>query len=215
MIAQVLRCLLSGAFICPIAYQTEYNLLLLPENRDLVAETMKTLGYRLARTNPDDGAYYMAPLDLTDLPITRVKEELSRFRDVFGPAVLLLDMIRQTNSVEIGLSPGDVIRLASLEEVIIESASLESQLRDLAPVIRNFNPRASIRDNLRRVLEQLRAAGYVALVNSQAEIYQVTGKIEYLYSVVEYIAEHEVIMVERVDDQVHDEQQVLDGIGDA
>lgn len=214
MIDSVLKNLLAGEFVCPVAHPTEYNLLADPEVHDRVERNLNDLGNRLARTNPDDGAYYMAPLEVSSVAIAKIKDDLRRFRDVFGPAVLLLDMIRQTDSSEIALSPGEVIRLATMEELIIESASLENQLKNLAPVIKGFNVRNSIRENFKRVMEQLREDGYVTLFNPQADVYKITGKIEYLYSVIEYMSENEAVQTERVDDELAEEQTVIDGMTD-
>ncbi|CAG9179997.1 hypothetical protein LMG23992_04137 [Cupriavidus laharis] len=215
MIEVVLKTILAGEFVCSVAHESEYNYLSDPDIRARVEANLNDLGCRLARTNPDDGAYYMAPRDVTTLAVTKIKEELRRFRDVYGPAVLLLDLIRHTNSTEIALSPGDVIRLATMEELIIESASLENQLNNLSGVIKGFNPRQSIRENFRRVLEQLREDGYVTLFNPQADIYKITGKIEYLYQIIEFISENEAIQAERIDDEIGDEQQTIDGVSNA
>jgi len=215
VIAAALKTLLSGRFICSVAYPTEYNYLSDPESLAKVEEVLGHMDFRLARTNPEDGAYYTAPKDVTTLSVTRLKEDLRRFRDVYGPAVMLLDLIRQTNSTEIALSPGDVIRLARMEELIIDSASLESQLNGLSHVIKGFNSRQSIRENFRKVLEQLRDEGYVILFNPQADIYKITGKIEHLYSVIEFISENEAIQADRIEDEVAEEQQTLGGMSNA
>ncbi len=215
MIAAALKTLLSGRFICSVAYPTEYNYLSDQEALAKVEDVLGHMDFRLARTNPEDGAYYTAPKDVTTLSVTRLKEDLRRFRDVYGPAVMLLDLIRQTNSTEIALSPGDVIRLARMEELIIDSASLESQLNGLSHVIKGFNARQSIRENFRKVLEQLRDEGYVILFNPQADIYKITGKIEHLYSVIEFISENEAIQADRIEDEVVEEQQTLGGMSDA
>lgn len=215
MIAAALKTLLSGRFICSVAYPTEYNYLSDQEALAKVEDVLGHMDFRLARTNPEDGAYYTAPKDVTTLSVTRLKEDLRRFRDVYGPAVMLLDLIRQTNSTEIALSPGDVIRLARMEELIIDSASLESQLKGLSHVIKGFNARQSIRENFRKVLEQLRDEGYVILFNPQADIYKITGKIEHLYSVIEFISENEAIQADRIEDEVVEEQQTLGGMSDA
>ena len=81
-------------------------------------------------------------------------------------------------------------------------------------MIKGFNPRHTIRENCRKLFEHLREDGYVVLANANSEVYQITGKIEYLYAVIEYISEHEAIVAERVDDEVDDEQQTIDGVVD-
>ncbi|MGA3845345.1 condensin complex protein MksE [Ralstonia nicotianae] len=214
MIAQVLRALLAGNFVCDVSFPTEHNALGDPVIRARVESVLGDLGNRLVRINQEEGAYFMAPKDISASMTNKVKEELRRFRDIYGPAVLLLDMVRQTNSTEIHLSPGKFILLSKVEGLIIESASLESQLNNLAPVIKGFNQRHTIRENCRKLFEHLREDGYVVLANANSEVYKITGKIEYLYAVIEYISEHEAIVAERVDDEVEDEQQTIDGVVD-
>lgn len=214
MIAQVLKALLAGNFVCDVSFPTEHNALGDPVIRARVESVLGDLGNRLVRINEEEGAYFMAPKEISTSMTNKVKEELRRFRDIYGPAVLLLDMVRQTNSTETHLSPGEFILLSKVEGLVIESASLESQLNNLAPVIKGFNPRHTIRENCRKLFEHLREDGYVVLANANSEVYQITGKIEYLYAVIEYISEHEAIVAERVDDEVDDEQQTIDGVVD-
>ncbi|MGB8417671.1 hypothetical protein [Paraburkholderia sp.] len=214
MIESVLKTILAGEFICSVRYPSEYAALDGLALRERVESALQDLGNRIARTNEDDGAYFMAPRDISTVATAKLKEELRRFRDVYGPAVLLLDMIRQANAGEISLSPGEYIRLSTMEGLVIESASLESHLNSLSSTIKGFNQRNSIRENLRRVFEQLRDEGYVILANPTADTYQITGKIEYLYSIIEYISENEMVMAERVDDEVTEDQQTIEGVVD-
>ena len=83
MIAAALKTLLSGRFIGSVAYPTEYNYLSDQEALAKVEDVLGHMDFRLARTNPEDGAYYTAPKDVTTLSVTRLKEDLRRFRDVY------------------------------------------------------------------------------------------------------------------------------------
>ncbi|MCY1286267.1 hypothetical protein D9M70_352350 [compost metagenome] len=55
----------------------------------------------------------------------------------------------------------------------------------------------------------------MTLFNPQADIYKITGKIEYLYQVIEFISENEAIQAERIDDEIGDEQQTIEGVSNA
>lgn len=49
-------------------------------------------------------------------------------------------------------------------------------------------------------MKRLRENGYLVLANPEREIYRVTGKIEYLQEVVEFLMSHEGV-VEELDDE--------------
>lgn len=201
MIEKTLHRLLEGEYLCPVRYKSEYQELLDEVVREEVVAWLEKLDMRLARVG-ETGAFFMAPNVISPSEITQTKDELRRFRDVYGPAVSMLDLIRQAKSDSITLSPGEYIQLAEIETAVIESASLENHLKAMAGFVKNHNLRNSIRENLKRLLEHLRDDGYVILANSQTEIYQVTGKIEQLYAVIEFIAENESIITNRVEDEI-------------
>jgi len=201
MNATTLLRLLEGQYLCAIRYKAEYEDLL----DDVVSEEVNTwlekIDMRLSRISKD-GAFFMAPNLIRLSDMTRVKEELRRFRDVYGPAVAMLDLIRQSKSESITLSPGENLQLAEMEASVIESASLENHLRAMAGVVKGYNLRHSIRENLKHLFEHLRDDGYVVLANAQTDVYQITGKIEQLYAVIEFIAENESIISHRVEDEI-------------
>ena len=58
----------------------------------------------------------------------------------------------------------------------------------------------TLRSALERQLKRLRENGYLVLANPEREIYRVTGKIEYLQEVVEFLMSHEGV-VEELDDE--------------
>ena len=57
---------------------------------------------------------------------------------------------------------------------------------------------------LERLLKKLRDDGYLVLANPEREIYEVTGKIEYLQEVVDFLMAHQSIPDE-VEEETHTE----------
>ena len=202
MQAPVLHKLLAGEYICPIAFPPEYEQLQDDAVRTDVEAWLDQLGMRLARLG-DDGAFFMAPAQLQPAQLNRVKDELLRFRDVYGPWIRMLNLIRLAKE-GFHCVMGDYVQVAELETAINESSTLEGQLRQLHGVIANAAARHSNREFLKRLLEHLKADGLLVLVNPQSETYRVTGKIDQLHAVLEFIAEHEAVMTFSVDDQLQD-----------
>lgn len=202
---RIAQLLLAGEYICPIRYGNEYEILLDTGEQDDATKWLSRINMRLARIG-SDGAFFMAPSLMTTREITQIKGELLKFRDEYGPAVLLLDFIRQTDAGSIGLTPGEYLSLFQLEGAVAQSTMLESQLKGLIGIISNAAQRNSNHENLRRLLEHLSKDGYVCLVNKDTSTYQVTGKIEQLYAVLQFLDENSVIPKSEVDDQVGEDQ---------
>ena len=209
MNAKVLKLLLAGEYICPVRYRTEFELLADATEREEVDSWLLSLGMRLARLG-DEGAFFLAYDYIGTKEITQVKNELLKFRDEYGPAVLLLDFIRQADAGRVQLSPGEYLVLYQLEAAVSQSSMLETQLKGLLSVITNAAMRNTNHENLRRLLDHLARDGYVVLANKDTGAYQVTGKVEQLYSVLQFLDENKVV----ADTEVDDREEVQDDLVD-
>lgn len=201
MSPNLLKLLMSGEYICPIRYRNEYELLDVEAEQEAVDGWLRHLGMRLARVN-DAGAFFMAPSTIGPKETTQVRAELVKFRDEFGPAVRLLDFIRQVKAENSLMSPGEYIQLVELDMAVAESSSLEAQLKTLQSVIHNSAQRLSRRESLKRLVEHLCKDGYLVLVSKDTETYQVSGKIEQMYAVLSFLDENQVIPNDEIDDQI-------------
>lgn len=209
MNAKVLKLLLAGEYICSVRYRTEFELLEDTVEREDVDAWLLSLGMRLARLG-DEGAFFLAHDYIGQKEITQVKNELLKFRDEYGPAVLLLDFIRQTDAGRVHLSPGEYVVLYQLEAAVSQSSMLETQLKGLLSVITNAAMRNTNHENLRKLLDHLARDGYVVLANKDTGAYQVTGKIEQLYAVLQFLDENKVVPDTEVDDREEVQEDLVD-----
>lgn len=199
MNAGVLKLLLAGEYICPIRYLNEYELLEDPQEQEETPSWLLAVNMRLARLG-DEGAFFMAPDVIGASDVTRIRTELKEFRDNYGPAVLLLDFIRQSDVGGKLLVPGEYVVLHELERAVSQSSVLETQLKGLVNVITSAAMRNSNHENLRRLLDHLQRDGYVILANKENSAYQVTGKIDQLYAVLQFLDESKVVPDQEIDD---------------
>lgn len=206
MSSRVLKLLLEGAYICSIRYRDEFTQLEDEDEQEQVNDWLEKLNMRLARLG-EDGAFFVAPAYIGQKDITQVKGELMKFRDEYGPAVLFLDFIRQTDASRMFLSPGEHIALYELDATVSQSTMLETQLKSLHNVISGASVRHTNHENLRRLLEHLAKDGYVVLASKDSGLYQVTGKIEQLYAVLQFLDENKVIPDAEVDDREADDAE--------
>jgi hypothetical protein len=209
MNARTLKLLLAGEYICPVRYRPEFELLEDATEREEVDAWLQALGMRLARIG-DEGAFFLSFDHIGAKEVTQVKTELLKFRDEYGPAVLLLDFIRQTDVSRVQLSPGEYIALYELEASVSQSSTLEAHLKGLLGYITNAAMRNTNHENLRRLLDHLTKDGYMVLANKDSGTYQVTGKIEQLYAVLQFLDENKVIPDTEVDDRSELEDDLVD-----
>lgn len=209
MNTKALKLLLAGEYICPVRYRLEFELLEDSAEREEVDTWLMALGMRLARIE-DEGAFFLSFDHIGQKEITQVKNELLKFRDEYGPAVLLLDFIRQTDLSRVQLSPGEYIALYELEATVSQSSTLEVALKGLLGYITNAAMRNTNHENLRKLLDHLAKDGYMMLANKDSGTYQVTGKIEQLYAVLQFLDDNKVIPDTEVDDRSDVEDDLVD-----
>lgn len=188
MKAQTLRALLDGRYICPVAFKREYEFLIESGNEQVADKWLGEIDMRLARLGTD-GAFFMAQKIPSAADTARIRDDFQRYRDIYGPAHRMMQIIRSGKD-EFTLTPGEYIQLAELNQAINESPTLESQLRGLQTVIHDGGAKYTNRELLKRLLEHLRNDGYLVLVNVNTEMYQTTGKVDQLKSVLTFLAEN-------------------------
>lgn len=202
MNSKILTLLLAGEYICPIAFPAEYDQLQDITLRQSIDEWLGQLDMRLACIG-EEGAFFMAPAQLGAAHTQKVKDTLARFRDVYDPSIKMLMMILQANE-GFTASPGEFVQLAELEQAVNETSTLEMELRRLHGVISGVSQKHTNREFLKKMLEHLRSEGLLILSNPQSEVYQVTGKIDHLHSVLAFISEHALGHEESDEDQAPD-----------
>jgi hypothetical protein len=185
---QTLRCLLDANYICEYAFPQEYAYLTSDTNEAFVNEWFYAINMRLARVG-DNGAFFMAPQTLSTDDNARIRDEFLRFRDVYGPAIRMLQIIRNSKD-EFSLNPGEYIQHAELAQKINETAALAEQLRSLVGIIRETDARYTNAELVKRLLEHLRKDGYLVIVDAATEMYRSTGKVIQLTQVLRFLGEN-------------------------
>ena len=126
MKSQTLQSLLDGQYICEFAFPVEFSYLTDNDHAAWVNEWLSALDMRLARVC-DDGAFFMAPIEMQRSDTARIRDEFLRFRNVYGPFVRMLQIIRSAKD-DFTLQPGEYLQHAELVQSINENASLSVQL---------------------------------------------------------------------------------------
>lgn len=190
-----LETLLAGAFVCPVAYPAEWEDLSDAQSQDHVQAWLEPLGLRMTRAADGGagGAFFVAPALMGLDEQKRLREQMRQYRDVYGPAIMALDLVRKCDPEAVGLEVGHFVQAGRIEEAINADPALEAALNSLAQVIKRFVMRNSIRDRVEAVLDHLANDGFLVLADRVRVTYQVTGRIDHLWAVLEFIEAHEDI----------------------
>jgi hypothetical protein len=192
MFEPTLTLLLAGEFICNVRYQDAWRFLEDEARRDEVDAFLVKLGRRLARTR-QGGAWFAAYQQIGAEERRAIRDGFAEIKHnlrlLVGFFVHVMQALRQDQF----LAPGSLVEANRLMATIDQNPSLRSELQALAGLGRGPTGDGTLRGTLDRLLRKLRDEGYLGLANPEREIYAVTGKIEYLQEVVDFLMAHQAI----------------------
>ncbi len=204
IIRAILETLLEGEFICQISYPKLYRELQNEEAQININSTLSSLGRELRQTENNE-AYYSAYDDLSNSKDTRyIQSQFEILRNQIAPVTSFLTLIMRVDNRDSILIPGDTLKFHDLLSRIEEEPAYHLDLKHIQryELFKKLRTKTNNQDRLKATLETMEKKGYLSLVNSQSAIYQATGKIEYFYSCIEFIRDHEQIpLQDETDDQ--------------
>jgi hypothetical protein len=194
MFEQAVTLLLSGEFVCAVSYPDAYRFLQTEEHRKEVEAFLVRMGRRLARTK-HGAAWYTSFARLDPEERKGIREEFLDIKHNLRLVVGFFVHVMQAMRKEEFLSPGSVIETNRLIAAIDENPSLRNELQTLANLGKSSSD-GTLRSALERLLKKMREDGYLVLANPEREVYEVTGKVEYLQEVVDFLMVHESVQEE-------------------
>ena len=199
-----LKRLAEGRFVCEMRYPEEFAVLQESEGRRRADEWLASIGYRLARLS-EDGAFFMAHAVVTPGLRLRLRDELRAVRGKLEPVVGFMETLRQSQGRSPHIHAGDMLWESEISEAVRASPLLERRLLDMRE-IGGARVSDSAIDRVRRMLAHLQNEGYIVETNPTSKGYQVTGKIDYLYQLIGFIADNTAQLsdddvVDRIDTQ--------------
>ncbi|EKD97744.1 MAG: hypothetical protein ACD_23C00751G0006 [uncultured bacterium] len=189
-IESALKHLAKGDFICSVHFPEEFDALQDPVGNKKAVEWLQTIGYRLARLS-DEGAFFMAYEVPTVEMRNRFREELKSIRNRLEPYVGFMETFRQAQGRNPQIHAGDVVWLTEISEEVRGSALLERRLSDMRELsdARVADGGATIH-RVQRMFNLLESEGYLVETNPTSKGYTFTGKVDYLYQLIAFIAEN-------------------------
>jgi hypothetical protein len=195
MFEQTLTLLLAGEFICAIRYPDAWRFLDDEGQRAEADAFLARLGRRLARTR-QGGAWFAAYTQIGSEERRAIRDGFADIKHNLRLLVGFFVHVMQAQRQDQFLAPGSVIEANRLMAAIDENPNLRVELQAIAALGKGAGADGTLRGTLERLLKRLRDDGYLVLANPEREIYEVTGKIEYLQEVVDFLMTHESVKEE-------------------
>jgi hypothetical protein len=181
-----LKALMAGEFICPIAFPSAYRILESEAAQEEARQWLGNVGLELSRVG-EDGPFFASYARADAEARSRVREDFKRFRDKHEPAIRLLDAIRQAAGPSTMLAPGELLVASKLTTSINESTALARLLDEVTRLISGAKTTHTYAERVRRLLEHLEREGYLKRTDAPTETFVVTGKVSYLYELLQFL----------------------------
>lgn len=208
MFEHTVRLLLEGVFICEITHHEAFAFMKHPANQQVVNEYLGKIGLRLAST-AHGGAFFAAHIETGGPEKKTAKDVFTKIKHELRPLVAFLELVMRASQKDDVICAGSVIETASLMLSIDSNPTLRSDLQSLANLVKGPAADSSDRARFNKVLNRFKDEGYLFLANSEREIYQVTGKIEFIMEAIAFLSEHEKIGLEDEEAEVTSQGSLL------
>ncbi len=204
MFETTLTVLLEGAFVCRLTYPDLFAYLEEEGTHRQVDGYLRQIGRRLVVTAHGD-AYYAAYAVVGTSERAEIRSLFKEIKHELRPVLGFLNLIMQAQRIDRTLSLGDVIDFPKILLAVSENPHLGEVLRGFASLGKEFAAtEVSLRTLLDRLLQQMVKSGYL-LSDHQGDRFEVTGKIDYFYEVVDFLAENEQAIREARDQEMDGE----------
>lgn len=201
MFETVITLLLEGEFVCVVRYPEAFRYLEVPEQRMDVEGFLARLGRKLVAT-AHGSAFYAAYTRIDSTEREKIRVEFGKMKNQLRFLVGFFSHVMQALQDDSLLAPGSAVELNRLAAAIDANPSLRSELQSLANMTRSVTNDGTLRALLEKQVKLMVEHGYLALANAEREIFQVTGKIEYLQEVIDFVMAHESIPDEVREEEV-------------
>lgn len=186
MFEQTMSLLLKGEFVCEVRYAEAYRFLSVESNQKDANAYLTRIGRSLSLTD-QKGAWYATYDQIGQEEKRVIKEEFTLVKQKIRFLVEFFVKAMRATERELFYSRGDKIEAYALMAAIDGNPGLRSEFQALSNFGRSGATDGKLKGNLDRQLRTLVDEGYLINVHADREIYQVTGKIEYLTEIVQFL----------------------------
>lgn len=187
--------LLAGEFICNISDSDAFRHLHNEQTRQNINDYLRPLNRRVV-SNDSNTVYYSGYCEMTREVRNQLTSQFGVIINALLPLLEWMRLVQETLGQESALTAGDVLKLAEIVARVEDNQSLRHRLNQLAGN-RFFNSQSPAADTqLKQIFNRLKENGYLKQPHAERQYFYVTGKIDYLIDVIQFIRDEEHLPVE-------------------
>lgn len=190
---ETLEDLLEGKFISMETDADEFRYLSAEGTVEDLGTVLREFGRTIRKTRTGS-AFYLVWESLGTAEQRSVRSEFREFRNTLRPVVDFLLLVMNASQSDAPLRSGDTISVSDLSVRIEDNPPQRKKLEEIATLL--SVRRETVSERTAGVLDELAKEGLTVLRNRDAQVYLVTGKIDYFYEVLDYIDSREKITEE-------------------
>ena len=190
---ETLEDLLEGKFISMETDADEFRYLSAEGTVEDLGTVLREFGRTIRKTRTGS-AFYLVWESLGTAEQRSVRSEFREFRNTLRPVVDFLLLVMNASQSDVPLRSGDTISVSDLSLWRADYPPHRKELEEIATLL--SVRRETVSERTAGVLDELAKEGLTVLRNRDAQVYLVTGKIDYFYEVLDYIDSREKITEE-------------------
>jgi hypothetical protein len=200
-----IEALLNGEVLCEVTEAELYRYLSDHENLNSIQKYLHQIGRKVITTR-DKAGFFCAYRDLSN-PKHRaaVKRQFEGTQGTFEGLILWLRLVRRTDSDSRPIEAGYRLMESELLAAIEGSASLNSQLDEIAHRLRRDQKSIESKTKLRGILKYLTDNGFLKSIGGSGAVYIATAKWSLIYDQLDFICQFEGIELSEPKSEVQKE----------
>nr|MBQ5526684.1 hypothetical protein [Succinivibrionaceae bacterium] len=203
---ETLEDLLEGKFISMETDADEFRYLSAEGTVEDLGSVLREFGRSIRKTRTGS-AFYLVWESLWTAEQRSVRSEFREFRNTLRPVVDFLLLVMNASQSDVPLRSGDTISVSDLAVRIEDNPPQRKKLEEIATLL--GVRRETVSERTAGVLDELAKEGLTVLRNRDAQVYLVTGKIDYFYEVLDYIDSREKITEEAAESADSGEEDIF------
>lgn len=197
----LLERLLAGEFICQIRDEDAYRHLSQESTRAELNQYLLILNRRIVQS--DSGSvFYLGFVELNKAARESLTKQFNETVQSLLPLLEWLQLVQEVMGQDRALTAGDTLKMQEFVLRSEDNQSLRLRVSQLA-AMPFFNSHSEALDGqIKLIFRRLKEHGYLLQPHSERQYYIVTGKIDYLIEIIDFIRHEEHLPLE---ERVHQE----------
>ncbi|MBQ4488580.1 MAG: hypothetical protein II944_04685 [Ruminobacter sp.] len=200
-IRETTELLLEGRFICAVTCPEAFDDLNNPAVSEQITALLAPLNRKIAKTKGGN-AYYAAWANLeNNSDREAITREFEAVRNQLRPVVTFILELMDCDLRDHPLNVGDIVSEAEIITILENNTFLNERNVALLRQLTSRHMSDPIRIQVKFIFDHMKKFGIIAETTEGSRRFRITGKLEYIYEVLEFINSREQILEKNTDRQ--------------